>query len=188
MHQLREIEDILATQAAETGARVAARALASEMTEVVHGAEPRQAVESAALPLFRRIRPADGGTWAVVDAEAGFALLEPRDVTSRGGLDGVALLRRLGLAASNRAASEVIASGGARLNGERMDPNVPVTVASLPERSILEKRKGQRQVIRRGERKEGERLILGPDSGKSRKERRGYEGTSPPRGVPARKG
>lgn len=146
---LPEVQELLAQSAADPSGRAAARALAADMTDLVHGIQTRVAVEEAAGVLFGRDLPSSDAAWTVVEAEAPVATLVPEDVTAQGVLDPVALLKRLGLASSLRVAREVVAAGGLRLNGAPVAPAVPIPVAGLPERSLLVKGKTTRLVLRR---------------------------------------
>ncbi len=102
--------------------REAQRALARELTTLVHGAAATEAVEAAAAALFGQ-----GDLASVDEATLGAALAEVPHctVTSSEIVDGhlpdiVELLTRSGLAQSRGAARRTVEEGGAYVNNERV--------------------------------------------------------------------
>jgi tyrosyl-tRNA synthetase len=138
-----EIEALETSSAAHPEAREAQRALAAEVTELVHGAEAASAAAEASAALF------GSGDLASLDAatlEAAFADL-PRATLS--GTDGLPTVLDLfvdsGLSDSRGQARRVVAEGGAYVNNERVsDP------ATVPDRSTL--LAGRWLLLRRGKR------------------------------------
>ncbi len=135
------IEELEKATAERPGAREAQRALAQELTTLVHGAEQTAAVQLASSALFGRgeLRDLDAATLAA-------ALGELPSTTVSGPLPTVAeLLVATGLEKSNNSARRTISEGGAYVN------NVKVTEeAALPAASDL--LHGKWLVLRRGKR------------------------------------
>jgi tyrosyl-tRNA synthetase len=125
-----EIEALEADAAARPEARSAQRALASEVTELVHGGDLMRAAVTASEALF------GGGDLRALDAamlEAAFADLPRAVVTASNGMPSVLdLLVSSSLAESRGQARRVIAEGGAYVNNVRVaDP------ATVPQRGDL---------------------------------------------------
>lgn len=147
-----EIDD-LATQTREAPAkRAAQRALANDVTDLVHGVEARRSAEDAAAALFGRgdLRALDERTLTAVMTEVGAAEL-PRD-------DGrlplvVDALVASGAVPSKSAARRAIAEGGAYLNNQK----VTDTEARLDEDDLLA---GRYALVRRGKRTVGGVILL----------------------------
>jgi tyrosyl-tRNA synthetase len=138
----REELELLEKESAERPQlRLAQRALAEELTALVHGpAEARQAI-AASTALFGRgsLDELSADTLRAALSEAGL-------ITVRGELPTVtALLQQSGLAKSANEARRAISEGGAYLNNERVtDPE------AVPPRSAL--LRGRFLVLRRGKR------------------------------------
>lgn len=123
MRDHAEIEELEAATLAEPARRAAQRALAQEMTSLVHGQAATAAVEAAAQALFGQ------GDLAAIPAEVlDPALREvPHAVIHRSEIsdgllpDIVDLLVRSGLAASNGQARRTIGEGGAYVNNVRVE-------------------------------------------------------------------
>ena len=117
-----EIEDLERAAAERPAAREAQRALADELTALVHGKEERDAVVAASQALFGR------GSLEELDERAlASSLAElPRVVVPLHGADGgglppvVELLAASGLCPSRSAARRAVAEGGAYLNNLRV--------------------------------------------------------------------
>jgi len=138
-----EIEALEATSSAQPDARAAQRALAQEITELVHGAEAANGAAEASEALFGDgdLRRLDAAT-----LEAAFADLPRADIASGNGMPTVLdLLVASGLSESRGQARRVVADGGAYLNNRRVtDP------ASVPDRGEL--LAGRWLLLRRGKR------------------------------------
>ncbi|MFC0530778.1 tyrosine--tRNA ligase [Phytohabitans kaempferiae] len=137
--ELLELEKETAERPA---ARAAQRALASELTALVHGAEVADDVIAASQALFGRgslesLMPA---TLQAALAEAGLHRVRAAE------LPAVAtLFRDAGLVASLNEARRAIAEGGAYLNNERVtDPEATVPAESLLHGRFLVLRRGKR--------------------------------------------
>ncbi|HEX4661549.1 MAG TPA: tyrosine--tRNA ligase [Streptosporangiaceae bacterium] len=146
----KEIEDLERETAERPAARAAQRALAEEMTTLVHGAEEHARVVAASRALFGQgdLRALDPRTLAAALAEVPSATLDASEVRA-GGLPSVAdLMDAAGIVASKSAARRTIAEGGAYLN------NVKVTAQdAAPSASDL--LDGRFLVLRRGKRTVG---------------------------------
>ena len=144
-----EVAALVAESVERPAGRVAQRALAEELTVLVHGpAELRQA-EAAGRALFGREDLATLGPETL-----GAALQEAGSVTVSGEVPTVAaLLQRTGLVASLSEARRTVKEGGAYLNNERVPDAdaVPAEDAWLPG-GWLVLRRGKRAVagVRRG--------------------------------------
>ena len=138
-----EIETLESASASRPDAREAQRALATEVTELVHGTDAAARAAEASRALFGAgdLRSLDPGT-----LEAAFADLPRARMTSANGLPPVLdLLVESGLAESRGQARRVIGEGGAYVNNERInDP------AAVPDRDSL--LAGRWLLLRRGKR------------------------------------
>lgn len=136
-----ELEEIAAATVSRPHARMAQRALAEEVTTLVHGEQATAAVMAASGALFGRgeLRDVDEATLAAALAEAGLCELT-------GAMPSIVeLLRNSGLASSSSDARRTIAEGGANINNQRInDPE------HVPARSDL--LHGRYLVLRRGKR------------------------------------
>ncbi len=135
------IEELEKATAERPGAREAQRALAQELTTLVHGAEQTAAVQLASSALFGRgeLRDLDAATLAA-------ALGELPSTTVSGPLPTVAeLLVATGLEKSNNSARRTISEGGAYVNNVKVTEEAAVPAAS----DLLH---GDWLVLRRGKR------------------------------------
>ena len=147
MRDHAEIEELEAATLAEPARRAAQRALAQEMTSLVHGEAATAAVEAAAQALFGQ------GDLAAIPAEVlDPALREvPHAVIDRAEIsDGllpniVDLLVRSGLATSNGQARRTIGEGGAYVNNVRVeDAEARPAAADLLHGRFLVLRRGRK--------------------------------------------
>jgi tyrosyl-tRNA synthetase len=142
-----EIEALERDTAQRPAARIAQRALADEVTTLVHGADECARVVAASHALFGQgdLRALEARTLAATLAEV------PSVVVAAGpaGLPTVAeLMARSGIVPSKSAARRAIAEGGAHLN------NIKVTAEdAVPDRTEL--LHGRFLVLRRGKRTVG---------------------------------
>ena len=145
-----EIEALERETAERPAARMAQRALADEMTALVHGADELARVGAASQALFGQgdLRALDPGMLEAALAEVPSAILDAAEVRA-GGLPSVAdLMDAAGIVPSKSAARRAIAEGGAYLN------NVKVTeLDAAPAASDL--LSGRFLVLRRGKRTVG---------------------------------
>ena len=134
MQGLDEIESTLAEHATAPERRVAQRALAHELTQMVHGVEAAAAADEAAAVLF-------GGdpTTASAAALAAVAREVPSSTMSSTGLDDlVGVFVGAGLASSNGDARRTLQQRGFRVNGVQIDENTQLSdIARLHGRYLL---------------------------------------------------
>jgi tyrosyl-tRNA synthetase len=125
--------------------RVAQRALADDVTDLVHSKAEREAAVAAAGALFGRedLRSLSEPTLAAVVAEVGGV-----DLLAGDGLPPVVdVFERSGVVASKAAARRAIAEGGAYLNNTRVqDPDAVLTPADLLHGRFAIVRRGRRTV------------------------------------------
>jgi tyrosyl-tRNA synthetase len=149
-----EIEALDAEVAQRPAARAAQRALAGELTEMVHGADALTAVEAASRALFGSgdLHHVPAGTLDAALRETEFAEVR----LPLGGTVGVVdLLVAANLAASKGAARRTIAEGGASVNNARITDEGQ-------EFSMQDALAGGWLVVRRGRRAvSGVRLVVG---------------------------
>ncbi len=114
-----EIAQLMAEQVREPGARTAHRALAADVTALVHGAAAAAGAAEASRVLFGELDPdrAAPPTWAMLAAELPHAVL-PGDVTPEA--PALDLVARTSLVTSRSDARRQIAQGGIALNGRRV--------------------------------------------------------------------
>ena len=142
-----EIDGLLAAVAERPQAREAQRALASELTALVHGEAERDAAEAAGRALFGQGDLAD-----LPAATLGAALAEAPNVEVPAAevVDGLLppydeLFARTGLAASKSAARRTIDEGGAYANNVRVtDPAAQPALSDLHHGEWLVLRRGKK--------------------------------------------
>ena len=125
-----EIADIEAQQAEKPFLRIAQRALADDITDLVHGEAERRSAEAAAAALFGRseLRELDERTLAAVGQELG----APTVAVGESLPSVVDALVASGVVTSKSAARRAIDEGGAYLNNEKVtDPDAVLTDADL---------------------------------------------------------
>ncbi|MCF6510081.1 tyrosine--tRNA ligase [Blastococcus sp. MG754426] len=144
-----EVSALVTESLERPAARTAQRALAEELTLLVHGPEQLRQAEAAGRALFGRedLRSLDGAT-------LGAALQEAGSITVDGELPTVAqLLQQTGLVGSLSEARRTVKEGGAYLNNERVTDGEtrPGEDAWLPG-GWLVLRRGRRSIagVRRG--------------------------------------
>ena len=140
-----EIAELERETSAHPEAREAQRALAREVTAIVHGAEQVARAERAASVLF---------SGSLSDASLDDILMVFEDAPSislsgaslESGVPAADLAVRAGLAASKGEASRLIKQGGLYVNDRRLnDERGQITIADSIERSVIVLRKGQRE-------------------------------------------
>jgi tyrosyl-tRNA synthetase len=139
---LRSVEDIHALMSEHRAApekRLAQRALASDVTALVHGVAAEQAAAEAAQVLF-------GGdpTTASVDALAVVAREVPASEVTREQLgDQIAILVQSGLAASNGEARRTLTQKGFKANGQTLEETKSLLEVDLLHGRYMLLRKGK---------------------------------------------
>ena len=141
---LAEIDDLLDEHAVAPPRRVAQRALARAVTELVHGPEATQAAEQATDILFGGDpRQAPPAALAAVAAEVPATSLEAGEELGAG-VDLVPVLVRTGLARSQSDARRQLEQGGLSVNGEKAGPDRRLGSADLLHGRWVLLRKGKK--------------------------------------------
>jgi tyrosyl-tRNA synthetase len=144
------IEELLHATVERPHERAAQRALAQELTSLVHGDAEQRAAESAGLALFGQgdLAALTAAALAAALMEAPHGVVDAREIVD-GTLPSVEdLLVRCGLAASKGQARRTVGEGGAYLNNERV-------AAEGRAPSIEDLLHGEWLVLRRGKRTVG---------------------------------
>jgi tyrosyl-tRNA synthetase len=146
------ILEIVSDHLSSPGARTAQRALAAEVTRLVHGSAGLERAERATGVLFgtRDARELAVGELLEVFADVPAARLA-RDRLSDDGIPVVELLVESGLAASKGEARRLIGGGGVYLNGERIptsEQQVRLEEAIGGEVLLLRKGKRENRLVR----------------------------------------
>jgi tyrosyl-tRNA synthetase len=138
LQPLDEVNAVIAAHEVDPGKRLAQRALATEMTSLVHGAEAAAAANDAAGVLFGGDpMEASADAFAVVHGELGSHALAAAVLA-----DLPAALVELGLATSNGDARRTLQQRGYRANG--------VQLAATDDLSALPRLHGRYVLLRRG--------------------------------------
>jgi tyrosyl-tRNA synthetase len=140
-----EIEDLEAQTAEKPFLRAGQRALAEEVTTLVHGAEETRRIKDASAALFGggALQDLDPDTLAAALREAGSVEVKRADPMP----DVVDLLVAAGLSKSKGEARRTVAEGGAYLNNERVsDPELTPSPADLLGGSWLVLRRGKKNL------------------------------------------
>jgi tyrosyl-tRNA synthetase len=117
LRPLDEVQDLLSGHEVAPEQRRAQRALANELTELVHGPDAAAAAEEAATVLFGGDpAAASPDAFAVVRREVGCTRVSGAELD-----DPVAVLVRTGLASSNGDARRTIAQRGFHVNGRVLE-------------------------------------------------------------------
>ncbi len=141
-----EVEQLLVASAERPHAREAQRALAREVTTLVHGAEASAQAEAAAVALFGGgdLRAVDAGTLTAALREAGLHAIAREDGRIPSACD---LLVATGLSKSKGEARRTIAEGGVSISNERVvDGDAPLDENLLIHNAFLVVRRGKRNV------------------------------------------
>lgn len=118
------IDSLIATHREDPGKRVLQKTLASEVTDLVHGAKRRESVERVTAALFGG---ADVSSLTDDDLDA----LSQEIPVVPSGDTVVSILVQAGVAASNGEARRLIAGGGVVLNGRKVTDDEQVSAPSL---------------------------------------------------------
>jgi tyrosyl-tRNA synthetase len=137
------IDELAEATRVEPHARAAQRALAREVTRMIHGEGELARAEAAAKALFSGdVRALDERTLAEVFAEV------PRSTHDRAALGAgvplVDLLTQTTLAASKREAREFLAAGAVAINGEKGGPERMLTSQDLLPGALILLRRGRK--------------------------------------------
>jgi tyrosyl-tRNA synthetase len=141
----QEIEDLETQTAEKPFLRAGQKALAQEVTTLVHGAEETERIKAASAALFGGgdLRELSTPTLAAALREAGATRLESAD-----GLPSIVdLMVESGLAKSRGEARRTVSEGGAYLNNERVeDPEFVPSQSDLLGGSWLVLRRGKKTI------------------------------------------
>jgi tyrosyl-tRNA synthetase len=144
LRPLDEIDALMAAHRADPGRRLAQRALATEMTTLVHGADAASTATQAAAVLFGADPTgADGGVLAMVAAEV-------PSVAVPGDLDGVRvhdLLIGAGVATSTSEVGRLLTQGAVRAGNRVLDRDGLLQTSDLLNGGYLLLRKGKRDFV-----------------------------------------
>jgi tyrosyl-tRNA synthetase len=144
MRALADIADVMRAQEASPEKRLAQRALADEMTAVVHGHDAAAAAREAADVLFGA--DPTGASQAALETVAAEVPL----VSLPRSLDGVRvheLLVQAGVAKSNSEVSRLLGQGAVRAGNRVLDADGFVTSSDLLRGQFLLLRKGKRDFV-----------------------------------------
>jgi tyrosyl-tRNA synthetase len=144
-----EIEALERETAERPAARIAQRALADEMTALVHGADELARVEAASQALFGQgdLRALDARTLEAALAEVPSATLDAAQVRAVGLPPVADLMDAAGIVPSKSAARRAIAEGGAYLNNVKVtEPDAAPAPSDLLDGRFLVLRRGKRTV------------------------------------------
>ena len=139
-----EIEALAEATLDRPHAREAQRALAADVTTLVHGPEATAGVIAASTALFGRgdLAAIDEVTLAAALTEAGVLTLDGSELPTV-----VHLLQRTGLASSLGEARRTVAEGGANINNIRIsDPEHVPSAGDLLHGGWLVLRRGKRSI------------------------------------------
>jgi tyrosyl-tRNA synthetase len=144
MRPLAEVDDLIAQQAAAPEGRPAQRALAEEMTSLVHGHEAASAAREAADVLFGA--DPTGASQAALEAVAGEVPVVELPIE----LDGLRvheMLVRAGVAKSNSEVSRLLGQGAVRAGNRVLDQDGLLSASDLLRGQFLLLRKGKRDYV-----------------------------------------
>lgn len=139
LRPLAEIDGLLADHAGAPERRIAQRALATELTTMVHGLDAELAAREASVVLF-------GGDPTMASAAAFAALsreVPTTHLTAADLGDPIALFTRVGLASSNGDSRRTLQQKGFRANGVQLDDNAQLSEVALVHGRYLLLRKGK---------------------------------------------
>jgi len=145
MKDRSEIERLIATHNTNPGAREAHRALAQEMTILIHGAKMAKAVEEAAKALFGQ---AELGELDLKTLDSALAQL-PKTTIKKGEPypTWVDLLAATGVVESKSAARRIVKEGGGYLNNKKVESeDFTPSKSDLLHGKYLLLRKGKREL------------------------------------------
>lgn len=139
-----EIAELTAVHEKDPGSRVAHRALARHMTELVHGITERATAEAAAQALFSGdVRELSEQTLREVFAAVPTSQIDKQQLTSEG-LVLVDVLAQTSLCKSKREAREFLQSGSVSLNGRKVGLDDKLLPSDLLYGSLVAIRRGKK--------------------------------------------
>lgn len=140
----KTLEELIAEHERNPGARVAHKALAAQVTELLHGKEGLATAEAATSALFSgQVQNLPRETLDELFASAPSSTL-PRERLGGDGLELVELLVEGGVVKSKREAREFLQNGAILVNGEPATLDQKVTPARLLHNEIVLVRRGKK--------------------------------------------
>jgi tyrosyl-tRNA synthetase len=140
----KALEELIAEHERDPGARVAHKALAAHVTEILHGKEGLAAAEAATHALFSgEVKDLPRQTLDELFANAPASTL-PRERLGGDGIDIVDLLVDGAVVKSKREAREFLQNGAILVNGEKAAPDQKITGARLLHDEIVLIRRGRK--------------------------------------------
>jgi tyrosyl-tRNA synthetase len=139
LRPMNEIVGLLAEQRERPEARIAQRALAQEMTSLVHGVVASAATEQAAEVLFGA-NPVSASREAIAQVAAEVATTTMGAATLH---DSIGVLVTIGLASSNSEARRLLQQRSVRANGEQLDEHARLDRVALLHGRWMLLRKGK---------------------------------------------
>lgn len=140
-----QIDDLAKRHETAPHERIAQRALAEHMTELVHGRDELRRVEEASDALFGGdVRRLDAATLAEVFADVSHST-HPKASLSGTGAPLADLLAQTTLASSKREAKEFLSSGAVAVNGQKAGADRMLTAADLLHGTTILLRRGKKQ-------------------------------------------
>jgi len=140
-----EINELERESVANPGARVAQRALADEVTTMLHGQQACERANSAAKALFTGdVTTLDAQTLSEVFADVASARFDATALAGDG-MDLVEILVTGQLAKSNREAREFLQNNSITVNGQRVGPGRRLTNDDLLHGTTVLLRRGKKQ-------------------------------------------
>jgi tyrosyl-tRNA synthetase len=139
-----EIDELARLTAEEPWRRAAQRALADDITDLVHGVDQRKAAEAAGKALFGRgdLADLDGGTIAALGQELGAVRLGEGELPTM-----PEALAMAGVVESRSAGRRAVAEGGAYLNNAKVsDPDRRLTREDFLHGDLALLRRGKKTV------------------------------------------
>jgi tyrosyl-tRNA synthetase len=144
LRPLAELEELISDHTTAPERRLAQRALADELTALVHGADPARAAEAAAGVLFGGDPThASADALAVVAAEVPTVVI-PADLDGRRVHE---LLVEAGVAKSNGEVTRLLAQGAVRAGNRVLDADGLLHASDLLAGGIVLLRKGKRDFV-----------------------------------------
>ena len=144
LRPLADLEELISDHTAAPERRLAQRALADELTALVHGADPARAAEAAAGVLFGGDPThASADALAVVAAEVPTVVI-PADLDGRRVHE---LLVEAGVAKSNGEVTRLLAQGAVRAGNRVLDADGLLHASDLLAGGIVLLRKGKRDFV-----------------------------------------
>lgn len=144
LRPIEEIEALIEAHGKDPGARTAQRALAEELTELLHGAEALRDAASASHALFS----GDVRQLSLPLLLEAFAAAPSSDLARErlagDGIDVIDVLVEAGVAKSKREARQFVQSGAVSVNGDKVGEGFSLTEATLLHSRVALIRRGKK--------------------------------------------